>query len=171
VKKSSIGLIKLKSLNRGIQLALDERRKEVELKRARVDSLQLTLENLRYRESYLQKDIASSKSLVTPHLTQIEKELQQPLGTLIYTENIKEVNDETIETLKNEQRVRIDTLQKLEETTKNNSTAEDIFDKKRKFMDDLPLVTDKIEKEASALHSHLSLVFTDNEGSTSLTSL
>ena len=65
-------VIELKSLNRCVILNLEERRRELEQKKTVVDQLQLNLENLQYKEAFLNREISACQDLATPCLNEIE---------------------------------------------------------------------------------------------------
>ncbi len=133
-----MALIKLKTLNRDLQIATDNKRKEIELKKNAVDKLQLNLENLLYKQSYLKRDIRTCKDIATPNLIEIEKELGTPLGTTEYTESLAVVHQKTLTALKQEKEARIATRRNLDEVTAKSKLALEQLDKKRKFVDELP---------------------------------
>jgi len=102
-----LGVMRLKSLNRQMSVALDEKRKHVEKRKERVDMLHLKLENLLYKQSYLLQEIKACKDVSTPHLHAMEQELGTgPLCALEFSDQLEEQHAGTIQTLKQEMEAR-----------------------------------------------------------------
>lgn len=133
-----MSLIKLKLLSRSAHLSFDERKKQLEQKKIAIDKLQLQLENLLYKQSYLKREINSCKDFYTPNLLEIEKELQAKLGTVTYTENLDIVNSETKELLMGELAHREALQRELDSLNSKNNEKLEIVEKKRKFLDEIP---------------------------------
>ena len=55
-----------------------------------------------YIEAYLKREIKTCTDLVTPNLVLIENEMKQSLGTTKYSEDLKDINNKTIELLNQE---------------------------------------------------------------------
>jgi hypothetical protein len=133
-----VSLIKAKSLNRTVYLELEEKRTAMETRKVTVDKLQLSYENLLYKQAYLQREIRSCKDLSTPNLTKIETELGEKLGTTVYSDRLDMINTETREKLTNEQSARIETEKLLEACKETRNQELKKLDRKRKFLDELP---------------------------------
>ncbi len=119
------------------------------MKKNTVDKLQLNLENLMYKQSYLRKEIRNCQDLATPNLTEIEKEQGCQLGTTIHTNLLNEVHEQTIAALNAEKDARIAAQKSLVDLEEQCRAALERLDKKRKFVDDLPAKL-KLIKTATA---------------------
>lgn len=151
-------LIELKSLNRCIILSLEERRKELEQKRSIVDQLQLNLENLQYKEAFLNREISNCKDLSTPNMNEIEQELKIELGTKKFVENMEQVHLRTEEVLRQEKEDRVEAQKKLQELLLEDKRTLDELDRKRKFVDDLPAKMDIVVAATAELQAHFSTI-------------
>eukprot|EP01038_Epipyxis_sp_PR26KG_P015596 gene15596-21070_t len=151
-RKYSVLLIQLKSMNRFIQLSLDEKRKLLDSKKLTVDKLQLQLENLQYRQSYLQREINTCKELATPNVDAIERELGPgTVCSMVYDENLLELIEKSKSLLDNEKQMRIYDENELVDVTKKRDAIIDVLSKKRKFMDDLPSRIESIKTSMKEL--------------------
>ena len=157
-KKSAVGLIRLKILNRAVHLKLDSQRKELESKKSNMDKFQLQLENLRYKEAYLSREIGECKNLLTPNLEEIEKELGKQLGTTVYSDKLEETSSSTTQQLTDEMKSRIVTQDDLQEIDRNCKKAIEALDTKRKFLDELPVKITKLKAETTQLRKAFSTV-------------
>ena len=155
-KKSSIGLVKAKALNRTVYLALEEKRSEIDAQKGVVDRLQLSYENLLYKQAYLQREIRACKDLATPNLSEIEKELGRALGTTVFSNRLAEINAAAIESLKQEQASRVETEESLSKLKEVRNEALKKLDKKRKFLDDLPVKIESISAAANEIQKQFS---------------
>jgi hypothetical protein len=162
VDQSSQSLIKLKCFNRNVQVSLEEQKKEIDSKRLKVDTLQLDLENLRYKESYLQSEIRKSRNLNTPQLNKIEKEVGKSLGTLVHSADLDATHSQSIAELQAEQTTRIDTNKLLEDTTQRNSVVVEVLDRKRKFLEELPAKVEVLAGAARELEGHFTAIAEDS---------
>lgn len=144
-------MVKMKSCNRKIHQVLATKRSEVEAKKGRLESLQLKLENLLYKQAHLKREIKTCKDLSTPTLAEIEKEVNTTLGTTKYSENLKSVHDDTIQKLNDEMQSRIATQEELNAVTQRHQQSMDVLDKKRKFLEDMPVKIANIKTVASGL--------------------
>lgn len=150
---SSVALMKLKRMNRETHLSIASQTKVLDGKKSILDKLQLQLENLRYKEAHLTREIRDLKNLPTPNLSEIERELEQTLGTLVYSDNMEEINVNTSNMLQSEMSSRISALKARSDIEAANKQVGDILDKKRKFLDDLPVKMDSIKKVALGVSS------------------
>ena len=71
-KNGGVSLIQLKTLAHGIQIHLDNKRKKLTEGKQRLDLKQLKLENLRYKEAFLRREIRECKNLHTPETDKVE---------------------------------------------------------------------------------------------------
>jgi len=136
----------MKSLNRQIYAALDDRRSQNEKKKVDLDKLQLNYQNLLYKQAYLKREIRACKDLSTPHLNDIEREIGKQLGTTVYSDNLESINEAAKRALEEEKTARVNTDQELKRLKEQRNEALKRLDRKRKFMDDLPA---KVEIMAS----------------------
>ena len=145
----------LKSLNREIFTTLEKKRKHIESEKEKIEKLLLFYENLKYKQSYLHKQIRICKDLYTPNLNTIQNEMNTKLGTNTYTnqETLTEINQNSVNLLENEITLRQNmqiTLNELE--VKYNKSVEKL-DKKRKFIDELPTRVSIIKSSTVDLHT------------------
>mmetsp|Transcript_20754 Transcript_20754/g.28562 ORF Transcript_20754/g.28562 Transcript_20754/m.28562 type:complete len:196 (-) Transcript_20754:46-633(-) len=156
--KSTSNLIEIKTLARYIHLKVEERKKISDQKRNIVDLLQLSLENLQYKEAFLRREIKACRDLATPCLNEIEKELNMQLGTTIYHEDIEATNDNTMALLRKEKEDRKLDMNRLEELNNESKKKLDQLDKKRKFLDELPTKIDQLKAATTDLRQHFTTI-------------
>ena len=160
-KTATYNIIELKGLNRCIILNLEERRRELEQKRSVVDHLELNLENLQYKEAFLNREISACKDLETPGLNEIEKELKVDLGTKVYVGNLDEVHERTVLTLHQEKADRVSTQDRLHELLLVDKRTLDQLERKRKFVDDMPSKMLSVINAAAELQAHFETIGKD----------
>jgi hypothetical protein len=154
--------VKIKTQNRQIYLALEERRNELETKKGVVDMLKLNYENLLYKQAYLQREIRACKDLATPNLSEIEQELGQKLATHDFSERLAEINEKALSQLETERQARMQTEGVLAKMKDTRDDALKKLDRKRKFLDELPGKIDAISQLAKELEGQ----FENNNSST-----
>eukprot|EP01031_Cornospumella_fuschlensis_P035526 gene35527-43074_t len=135
---SGLALMKLKVIARDLYSKLDENRKSLEARKAAIDKLQLTYENVLYRKAYLKREIQTCKDLATPNLDDIERELGQKLGTLVYSDNLEGITENTIELLNAEMESRKTLKRSLDSLQKERQALQEKLEKKRKFLAEVP---------------------------------
>ena len=139
-KRSAVATIKLKHYNREIQQSLEAKRKEVEKEKEIVEMLKLTLENVLYKKAYLQREIRVLKDFTTPELNAVEKEMGRSLAAVEYsTGSLPDIEITAKAVMEGEILEREETSRKLEQLTLIKASKEEVLDKKRKFLDDIPL--------------------------------
>ena len=129
---------------------LESKKNIIEIKKDIVNRLQLNYENLLYKQAYLQHEIYECKDVKTPNLIEIEKELNQKLGTIIYKDNLNKINEDAMLVIKQDEIDRIEMSDHLEELMKESELAVNRLDKKRKFNDEFII---KLEPIANAMHT------------------
>jgi Fms-interacting protein/Thoc5 len=135
-----VATIKLKHFNREIQQALEQKRNEVEKEKEVVEMLKLKLENVLYKKAYLQREIRVLKDFTTPELNAVEKEIGRPLAAVDFSAGtLASIETAAKEVLQREIIDREETFKKLELLTTIKAGKEEVLDKKRKFLDDIPL--------------------------------
>jgi hypothetical protein len=140
-KRAAVATIKLKHLNREIQQALEQKRNEVEKEKEEVEMLKLKLENVLYKKAYLQREIRVLKDFSTPELNAVEKEIGRPLAAVDSSPSGALSNIEAIakDVMNKEIIEREETSKRLDQLTAVKVSKEEVLDKKRKFLDDIPL--------------------------------
>ena len=140
-KRAAVATIKLKHLNREIQQALEQKRNEVEKEKEEVEMLKLKLENVLYKKAYLQREIRVLKDFSTPELNAVEKEIGRPLAAVDSSSSCALSNIEMIakDVMNKEIIEREETSKRLDQLTAVKVSKEEVLDKKRKFLDDIPL--------------------------------
>jgi hypothetical protein len=139
-KRAAVATIKLKHFNREIQQALEQKRNEVEKEKEVVEMLKLKLENVLYKKAYLQREIRVLKDFTTPELNAVEKEIGRPLAAVDFSAGtLASIETAAKEVLQREIIDREETFKKLELLTTIKAGKEEVLDKKRKFLDDIPL--------------------------------
>lgn len=140
-KRAAVATIKLKHLNREIQQALEQKRNDVEKEKEEVEMLKLKLENVLYKKAYLQREIRVLKDFNTPELNAVEKEIGRPLAAVDSSSSGALSSIETVakEVMNTEIIEREETSKRLDQLTALKVSKEEILDKKRKFLDDIPL--------------------------------
>jgi hypothetical protein len=139
-KRAAVATIKLKHFNREIQQALEQKRNEVEKEKEVVEMLKLKLENVLYKKAYLQREIRVLKDFTTPELNAVEKEIGRPLAAVDFSAGtLASIETAAKEVMQREIIDREETFKKLELLTTIKAGKEEVLDKKRKFLDDIPL--------------------------------
>lgn len=156
-------LMQIKSLNRKVYQELEDRRSQIEAKKGVVDMLQLSRENLLYKQAYLQREIRACKDLNTPNLLEVEKELGKQLASTVFSDNLKEVNQHATLLLEAERLARIETEQVLSALKGTRDAALKKLDRKRKFIDELPGKIEQISNTVKDIQAQLASVV-DVEG-------
>ena len=103
--------------------------------------LKLKLENVLYKKAYLQREIRVLKDFNTPELNAVEKEIGRPLAAVDSSSSGALSSIETVakEVMNTEIIEREETSKRLDQLTALKVSKEEILDKKRKFLDDIPL--------------------------------
>lgn len=153
--------MQIKSLNRKIYQELEDRRSQIEAKKGVVDMLQLSYENLLYKQAYLQREIRACKDLATPNLAEVEKELGTLLATTVFSDNLSAISNQAIASLAAEQAARIETGNVLSALKETRDAALKKLDRKRKFMDELPSKIEVISNTVKEIQSQFGAIGTD----------
>jgi chromosome segregation ATPase len=156
-------IIQIKALNRSIYSHLESQRKNLEEKRESVDKLLLFYENLKYKQSYLRRQIRVCKDLSTPILNDIESEINEKIGTTSFESlsQLEKMHRDAIETLENEKAIRREMQDKLTHLETKHQTLAEKMDKKRKFLDELPARVSMIKVSTVDLNSQFNLAIQD----------
>lgn len=103
--------------------------------------LKLKLENVLYKKAYLQREIRVLKDFSTPELNAVEKEIGRPLAAVDSSSSGALSNIEMIakDVMNKEIIEREETSKRLDQLTAVKVSKEEVLDKKRKFLDDIPL--------------------------------
>lgn len=156
--------MQIKALNRKVYQELEDRRSQIEAKKGVVDMLQLSRENLLYKQAYLQREIRACKDLSTPNLLEVEKELGKQLASTVFSDNLDEVNRQATILLEAERQARIETEQVLSSLKETRDAALKKLDRKRKFIDELPGKIEQISNTVKEIQAQLaSVVDADGE--------
>jgi Fms-interacting protein/Thoc5 len=120
---------------------LEQKRNEVEKEKEEVEMLKLKLENVLYKKAYLQREIRVLKDFSTPELNAVEKEIGRPLAAVDSSSSGALSNIEMIakDVMNKEIIEREETSKRLDQLTAVKVSKEEVLDKKRKFLDDIPL--------------------------------
>lgn len=144
-------MVRLKAASRSLHVILEEKRKIVEARKQKLDSLQLKLENLLYKQAYLEREISICKNLSTPFTSIVERDMSMKLSTSTFTDDIWSYHDQVIEMLKQEKADRINMQVTLEQRQAELQKYGDELEKKRKFLEvDLPNQVQDVFKIASS---------------------
>jgi chromosome segregation ATPase len=162
-KACSLTLVRVKTLNREAQLNLDAERKELESKKGNLDQLRQQLENLRYKEAYLSREIKECKNLFVPNLADIEKENKISLGTTVFSDQLQAINSSTILELTDELNERIATQKSLRELEMKSKQIIEKVDRKRKFLDELPAKCEAIKESTLTLKTQFESIITTDD--------
>jgi hypothetical protein len=129
----------LKSRNREIYSQLESKRKFVETKKENVDRLFLFYENLKYKQSYLRKQIRICQDLTTPALTLIESEVGKEVVATTFVSDVDLTARHQLGTqiLDSEYKTRNEMQGQLTVLEQKLQGVLEKVDKKRKFLDDL----------------------------------
>lgn len=102
--------------------------------------LKLKLENVLYKKAYLQREIRVLRDFTTPDLNAVEKEVGRLLAAVEFSaKSLSDIELEAKAVMHGEIIEREETSKKLEQLTAIKASKEETLDKKRKFLDDIPL--------------------------------
>lgn len=105
-----------------------------------VETLKLQLENVLYKKAYLQREIRVLKDYTTPELNAVEREIGRPLAAIdSSTDDLSAIEAAAKEVMNGEIVDREETSKRLEQLVLIMASKEEVLDKKRKFLDDIPL--------------------------------
>lgn len=127
-------MIRLKSASRSLHVILEDKRKIVEARKLKLDSLQLKLENLLYKQAHLEREISICRNLSTPFTSIVEKDMSMKLSTSSFTDDIWSYHDRIIEMLKQEKLDRINLQTTLEQRQAELQKYGDALEKKESFL-------------------------------------
>jgi len=164
-KAAALSLMRLKALNRQIHTALETKRKEVETQKEKVDRLQLTLENMRYKQTYLLREIRVCKDLQTPQVDRIEADLERKVTSTTFSEHWAEQHEAALQTLQEEMESRKSVILTRDSVQATHKKHLDVLDKKRKFLDELPLKAETVKLAAQALKTAIPKISADDVNS------
>jgi AICAR transformylase/IMP cyclohydrolase PurH len=143
-------MTRLKAASRSLHMIVEEKRKVVETRKQRLDTLQLKLENLLYKQAHLEREISICKNLSTPYTSTVEKDMKMKLSTSVFSEEIWNFHESIIESMKQEKADRESMQVTLEQKQAELQKYGDALEKKRKFLEvDLPNQVQEIHKAAS----------------------
>lgn len=159
-RKAALILVNMKSMNRNIYGNLESKRKEVDAKRENVDRLLLFYENLKYKQSYLRRQISVCKDLSTPQLNLIEKETNQIIAAREFNSisQLQSQHDNAIKILNEEAHQRKEMQSTVYHLEIKHHRALEQLDKKRKFLDDLPTRVAAIKASTTDLSAQFAAV-------------
>jgi uncharacterized protein (DUF342 family) len=91
-------------------------------------------------KAYLQREIRICQDLSTPNLNEVEGEIGRPLAALEFTtgEDLAGAEAAAKEALAEELKAREESVAQLSALRSSLQSREEVLDKKRKFIDDLP---------------------------------
>ena len=105
-----------------------------------VETLKLQLENVLYKKAYLQREIRVLKDYTTPELNAVEREIGRPLAAIdSSTDDLSAIEAAAKDVMNGEIVDREETSKRLEQLVLTMVSKEEVLDKKRKFLDDIPL--------------------------------
>lgn len=150
----------LKSQNRELYSQLETKRKFVETKKENVDRLYLFYENLKYKQSYLRKQIRICQDLTTPSLAVIQAEIGQEIvaTTFISDEDLEARNQLGTQILDSEHKKRSEMQQQLTVLEQKLNGVLEKVDKKRKFLDELAVRVSVVKASTIDLQAQFTAV-------------
>jgi len=153
---TAVAMIDLKGSSRRLHIILEGKKKIADEEKLKVDDLQLKLQNLLYKQAYLEREIKTCQSLPTPSLNALEQELQTSLKANGYSNDLIKIHDDIVDKLYDEKLLRISTQSTLEQAKSRLQCSEEVFEKKRKCIEvDLPAKVMAVENATS----DISLIF------------
>lgn len=153
-----VQLARLKMQSRTLHLDLDTERRQREVRRTHVDQLQLTHENLLYQRAHVQREIEKCKDLPTPNIDEIQREMGCALGTVVFVDNLEEINQRTLAALESEKEARISMKRKLDALEADHAKGLEELQRKRKYLDDIPDQVGKIRATSKELAEDLTSI-------------
>ncbi len=134
----SIGMMRLKRLNRSQLLALDEKKSEVEMKKERVGSAQLALENLLYKRSHLLREMKACKDFISTHLHLVERETNLSVVIRDYSPDLRVLHKQSLQILRQEIELRTDLVKNILDRESILGQQRELLQKKRRTLDEYP---------------------------------
>lgn len=142
-----MALAKLKNINRSLHIKVDEQRKILDSKKTNIEKLQLNYENLLYKKQHLKREIQICQNLSTPNLDEIEKERKEDITLKQFDETLWEVHHpRSLAMLEEEKQLRLSDIETSKTVEQKLSEYQDVHDKKRKFVEELPMQLTNMKK-------------------------
>jgi Fms-interacting protein/Thoc5 len=149
---SAAALIELKSSSRSLHTILEQKKKTIDEEKGKVDTLQLKLQNLLYKQAYLEREIRTCQHLATPSLNALEQELNIPLKAGEYRHDLVQVHDDIVQQLHAEKLHRMSALSTLDQAKHRLQASEDVLERKRRCVDvDLLNRVEAVQAAASGI--------------------
>ena len=137
----------IKSLNSSLAERLQKSREQHENDKANVDRLKLKSANLNYKREHLVRDVELCKTLLTPSLSIVEKDIGKKLGVTDFSDNLDSLHDDALEAMAAEIGEREQAEAKYEKLNTLFDAGYNRYDKKRKFLEqDAPAHLEKIKE-------------------------
>lgn len=131
-------LIELKGINRSIFAEYESSRGQVEQFKESIDRGNLLLENLRYKQSHLKREIKQCRETVFTNLNKVEKELEQTLVPVEYVPDLASIKTNAFTVLSDELQQREALQAQVNALAVEQQELTARLQKKRKIIDDLP---------------------------------
>ena len=149
-------MLQAKTKNRDLFAENVAQRSIVDAARQKVDSQKLRLENLLYKQQYLLREIQIQRNIDTPCLDKIESDTGKKI-TVDESKDIKRSHKRAIAALDEEQNLRILAKGKLDDILINVKRINDVGNKKKKFLDSIPIQAEVVVDSLKDLQSKFKL--------------
>ena len=130
--------MRLKHINRMIFGALEAKKAELDQQKDSIDRGNLVLENLRYQQTHLRREIKQCKDTSFPQLSKLEKVLESTLIPSSYCDDLQLKKEKAKATMNEEYNERLLAQQSLNKLSSEHAEATQSLAKKRKIVDELP---------------------------------
>lgn len=131
--------MKLKSVNRNVFKEYEALRSEVEASKETIDKGNLLLENLKYKQSHLKREIKSCKSKRYPNIDRVESDMNARLAPSSFSDDMCDVRDSATRAMLADFEERKALNDKLAALMVEHAELGQSLLRKRKLIDDVPV--------------------------------
>ena len=156
VQEMALQLMRLKHINRMIFSALEAKKAVLDQQKESIDRGNLVLENLRYQQTHLKREIKQCKDTSFPQLSKLEKVLEVTLIPSSYCDDLQAMKERAKTTMNEEYNERLAAQQMLNKLSSEHAEATQALAKKRKIVDELPsAISSALEVNLSSIRKRL----------------
>lgn len=152
----ALQLMRLKHINRMIFSASEAKRAELEQQKESIDKGNLVLENLRYQQTHLKREIKQCKDTLFPQLSKLESVLETTLIPSVFCDDLQTKKEAAKALMNEEYHERLSAQQTLNQISSDHAEATQTLTKKRKIVDELPYsLSSTLEPSLSSIRKRL----------------
>ena len=155
-QEMALELVRLKHINRMIFSAVEAKKAELDQQKESIDRGNLVLENLRYQQTHLKREIKQCKDTSFPQLAKLEKVLESTLIPSNYSDDLQSKKEKAKAVMNEEYNERLLAQQTLNRLSSDHAVATQSLARKRKVVDELPsALSSTLELNLSSIRQKL----------------